>query len=123
MFELSINNLRGFIAGCPTEGLAAIDYRRAYGLSDRPTNRIDPINPDTITSEAICRRYANRLDRDANLSLGADGLTYPPAVIQSFAALAKELWHDNPKPHARAAICAFLDAYFAAVDARSSNVA
>ena len=61
MFEVSIHWFEGaIIDGCPKSGLAAVDFRRAAGLPEAPSNQIE-ITDLRVTSEPLFRELAERL--------------------------------------------------------------
>lgn len=68
MFKIIIANhnntpLTVRIKDCPRSGIEAVDFRRAAGLPEEPTNRIELV-PAAITDEQAARRL--RLDSNAN---------------------------------------------------------
>ena len=90
------------IQDCPKAGLAAVDFRRQAGLPEEPSNElatksiagVTPSNgtsPATgwIESEAICRKFADQLDRHADLHLVPHyGWDAPPVTLPVPAILA-----------------------------------
>lgn len=62
-----VDGLHMWLDGCPADGLAAIDWRRANGLPSEPTGRI-VLSIDHI-SETLARKYAARLDSHAALTI------------------------------------------------------
>jgi hypothetical protein len=117
MFSISINNVRGTIAGCPESGLAAVDFRRACGLSDQPHDRIPALDPMAIYDETICRAFADRLDASADLVVTRDGFVYPPALlVRMLEATSRANWKSNLDAQHRAAVVEFLAYHFAECD-------
>ena len=61
MFEVSTHWFKGaIIEGCPKSRLAAVDFRRAAGLPEAPSNQIE-IADLRVTSEPLFRELAERL--------------------------------------------------------------
>ncbi len=56
------------IEGCPTDGVEAIDFRRAHGLPDGPSNRI-ALPGYAFGSEALVRALPDAAIARANISL------------------------------------------------------
>lgn len=63
----NLNGLNMILDGCPTDGLAAIDWRIANGLPGEPTNRV--VLSVDIVSATLARKYASRLNSDAALTI------------------------------------------------------
>lgn len=54
------------IEGCPENGLAAVDFRKKYGLSQAPNNKIE-LPGRIFQSESVCRQFKTNNDADVAL--------------------------------------------------------
>jgi hypothetical protein len=57
------------IAGCPKQGVAAIDFRRCAGLEDGTDSRRHL--QANCFSETVCRAFTDDLDEGANLNVSS----------------------------------------------------
>lgn len=85
MFKIMIYKVTVLYADCPASGLAAVDWRRARGLAERPDNLAGTFDPDVFIDEPLCR--AGKLDVDANLVLGRGVCYLSPEEFAALAAL------------------------------------
>lgn len=71
MFKCTLGHANGqpftlIIKGCPRGGLPAIDFRRAHGLSDAPSNRIELPSLEFVDEDFV-RERDGRADAEADL--------------------------------------------------------
>lgn len=69
MFEVIIPACSVHIEGCPTAGIAAVDFRRQHNLPEAPTSRVD-LPKGVFVDEASVRDLAIVTDYMADASLG-----------------------------------------------------
>jgi hypothetical protein len=70
MFDLHIADLSVHYLGCPRDGIASVDWRRARGLPEAPTSRAGTLDLCAIQSEPLCRMRPAELNPEADLVAG-----------------------------------------------------
>lgn len=82
MFDIHLNRIALHYSGCPRNGLAAVDWRRANGLPDLPSSvAVEKFDPPVFADEALCRAFAKHLDDDADLAVDDQTAFLSPADI------------------------------------------
>jgi hypothetical protein len=86
MFDIQVK-LKVILADCPEDGLAAIDFRRQYGIPDAPSNMV--ALEFVSDGEDLCRAAARYLNRSADLIIlgeGKNGSADPREQVPSYTA-------------------------------------
>lgn len=92
MFCVYLNALSLRYAGCPENGLRAIDWRRERCLQERPTWHAVEYDRNSFVCEELVRLCADFADEEADLVCESRVLYLPPALIE---ALPRRAWGYN----------------------------
>jgi hypothetical protein len=93
MYHVYFNRVTINYKGCPKNGLAAVDWRLAHGLSEEPTNFAAKFDPPGFEDKLMVRALASHLDADADFVTNSATVELRPADVKKLTASLDEYHH------------------------------